>query len=208
MGLFFKEKTSKDYLKEIAEAQKGEAKITKQNFDMEREAIAAMAKAEVEKERLRIEQHNKDLREDILQQLVSISFDPEHPSSIIKTLTALGSQIDMWMKKPGKYERHLEVARSKYDIGISVLSGTDPSNTMLPYFTQQYTKWNKKTRKKRVNNIVTWTLHILLLFIFWKAADNNYYEGPTMVILSLLAIAILFRLLYVFIKLGDSMSND
>lgn len=208
MGLFTKEKTTKDYLKEIAEAQKSDAKIARNRFDAEKEAIKAQRSAEIAKEQMRIDQHNKETRETLLRQMVTISFNPEQPNSIVQTLTELGSQIDMWLKKPGKYKRHLEVARSKYDMGIAVLSGAEPTNTMLPYFTKQYTKWDKRLKKQRTTSIVTWSLHIILLLAFGKAAANHDFEHITAVIFSVLVFIALFRLLGVVFTFFSNTFDD
>ena len=169
MGLFGKEKTSTDYLKEIAQAQKSEAKIAKQSYQLEKEAIAAEKEAIVKTEQLRIEQQNKELREALLQQVISISFDADEPKSIVQTLTELGAQIDMWLKKTGKYKRHLEAARSKFDMGMSILMSADPNNALLPYFHKKREDWDalivrRKKTKIRIT-IVVWVVFLLAIII-------------------------------------------
>lgn len=177
MGLFTKEKTTKDYLKEIAEAQKSDAKIARKSYDLERKAIQAQRDAEIAKEQGRIEQHNKESREAQLQDLINIHFDPENPTDIIQTLTALAAQVDMWLKKTGKFKRHLEAAGSKFDMGIAILTGVDPSNAMLPYFHKKREDWNVLIARKKKNKIratlIIWGVvaivtildSILLLFV-------------------------------------------
>lgn len=173
MGLFTPEKTSKDYLKEIAKSQKDLAKFEKNRIsaannelNKEKELVRAQAAVETTQMRLQAEEVEKEYRRSLAATIFAVQFDPNSPTAIVQTLSELASQIDAWLKKASsKYDSLMEAAKSKFDTGLSMLSAVDSTNAMLPYFMKKKEEWEQLIEKKKKMNLITWAIPIVMFVL-------------------------------------------
>ena len=149
-------------------------------------------------EQMRIDHANKENRDSQLRDLISITFDPDSPNSIIQTLTSLAAQIDMWIKNTGKFERHLEAAISKYDMGIAILTGIDPNNAMLSYFLKKKDNWSKltssKKKRKKITTIIMWFVTIVVVLI-GILSGGIIYDMPGFISVIIAMLCIIFTII-------------
>lgn len=173
MGLFTPEKTSKDYLKEIAKSQKDLAKFEKNRIsaannelNKEKELVRAQAEEERVQMRLQAEEVEKEYRRSLAAAIFAVEFDANSPTAIVQTLSELASQIDAWLKTASsKYDTLMEAAKSKFDTGLSMLSAVDSTNAMLPYFMKKKEEWEQLIERKKKINLITWAILIAMLVV-------------------------------------------
>ena len=115
----------------------------------------AMEKAK--RETLKQEQESK-----FLESIINVEFDANDKDAIVKTLTSLSSYVDMWIKDSSK---NANVARSKFDTGLAMLSAVDASNPMITYFTNKKLEWSNYENKKRKTQLITAGIAIVVLLI-------------------------------------------
>ena len=115
----------------------------------------AMEKAK--RETLKQEQESK-----FLESIINVEFDANDKDAIVKTLTSLSSYVDLWIKDSGK---NANVARSKFDTGLAMLSAVDASNPMITYFTNKKLEWSNYENKKRKTQLITAGIAIVVLLI-------------------------------------------
>lgn len=115
----------------------------------------AMEKAK--RETLKQEQESK-----FLESIINVEFDANDKDTIVKTLTSLSSYVDLWIKDSSK---NANVARSKFDTGLAMLSAVDASNPMITYFTNKKLEWSNYENKKRKTQLITAGIAIVVLLI-------------------------------------------
>ncbi len=115
----------------------------------------AMEKAK--RETLKQEQESK-----FLESIINVEFDANDKDAIVKTLTSLSSYVDLWIKDSSK---NANVARSKFDTGLAMLSAVDASNPMITYFTNKKLEWSNYENKKRKTQLITASIAIVILLI-------------------------------------------
>ena len=115
----------------------------------------AMEKAK--RKTLKQEQESK-----FLESIINVEFDANDKDAIVKTLTSLSSYVDMWIKDSSK---NANVARSKFDTGLAMLSAVDASNPMITYFTNKKLEWSNYENKKRKTQLITAGIAIVVLLI-------------------------------------------
>lgn len=172
MGLFTPEKTTKDYLKEIAKSQKDLANVERGYLKAEKSAQRASivgaiidsldrgseqaaSQKQIEKDRLRSK----------LDDIHAIEFDPADPAAIAQTLLKMVNQIDVWVKqakKTKKYLLHLQAMETKLEQGLLILTSVDPANNMLPYFNKKQEEWQQIKEKQRKRNLIEWVIVIAI----------------------------------------------
>lgn len=172
MGLFTPEKTTKDYLKEIAKSQKDLANVERGYLKAEKSAQRASivgaiidsldrgseqaaSQKQIEKDRLRSK----------LDDIHAIEFDPADPAAIAQTLLKMVNQIDVWVKqakKTKKYRLHLQAMETKLEQGLLILTSVDPANNMLPYFNKKQEEWQQIKEKQRKRNLIEWVIVIAI----------------------------------------------
>lgn len=113
---------------------------------------------EAKRETLKQEQEFK-----LMETVINIEFDFNDKDSIIKTLTTLCSYVDLWIKESNK---NANVAKSKFDAGLAILSTLDTQNPMVNYFMNKKLEWmayerNKKWRER----IITCAVVIFFLLL-------------------------------------------
>ena len=115
----------------------------------------AMEKAK--RETLKQEQESK-----FLESIINVEFDANAKDAIVKTLTSLSSYVDLWIKDSSK---NANVARSKFDTGLAMLSAVDASNPMITYFTNKKLEWSNYENKKRKTQLITAGIAIVVLLL-------------------------------------------
>lgn len=115
----------------------------------------AMEKAK--RETLKQEQESK-----FLESIINVEFDANDKDAIVKTLTSLSSYVDLWIKDSSK---NANVAKSKFDTGLAMLSAIDSSNPMITYFTNKKLEWSNYENKKRKTQLITTSIIIVVLLI-------------------------------------------
>lgn len=115
----------------------------------------AMEKAK--RETLKQEQESK-----FLESIINVEFDANDKDAIVKTLTSLSSYVDLWIKDSGK---NANVAKSKFNTGLAMLSAIDSSNPMITYFTNKKLEWSNYENKKRKTQLITTSIIIIVLLI-------------------------------------------
>ncbi len=201
MGLFTPEKTTKDYLKEIAKSQKDLAKFEKNRIsaannelNKEKELVRAQTEEETRQMRLQAEEVEKEYRRSLAATIFAVQFDPNSPTAIVQTLSELASQIDAWLKKASsKYDSLMEAAKSKFDTGLSMLSVVDSTNAMLPYFMKKKEEWEQLIERKKKINLITWAILIVMLVvsIIVMMATAEEYVGISVLSSFVMACSIL-----------------
>ena len=87
-----------------------------------------------------------------LEDIIRIEFDSSNKESIIKELTTLASYIDLWLK--GGAKKNLNVAKSKFDSGLAILTAIDPKNPMITFFTNKKADWTNYAIQKRNKTLI------------------------------------------------------
>lgn len=172
MGLFTPEKTTKDYLKEIAKSQKDLANVERGYLKAEKSAQrASIVGAIIDSlDRGAEQQHaqqqtEKDRLRSKLDEIHEIEFDPADPAAIAQTLLKMANQIDVWVKqakKTRKYRLHLQAMETKLEQGLLILTSVDPANNMLPYFNKKQEEWQQIKEKQRKRNLIEWVIVIAI----------------------------------------------
>lgn len=98
-----------------------------------------------------------------LEEIIRIEFDSSDKESIIKELTALASYVDLWLK--GGAKKNLNVAKSKFDSGLAILTAIDPKNPMITYFTNKKSEWATYAIQKRNRTLIIVGIIVLLMLI-------------------------------------------
>ena len=98
-----------------------------------------------------------------LEEIIRIEFDSSDKESIIKELTALASYVDLWLK--GGAKKNLNVAKSKFDSGLAILTAIDPKNPMITYFTNKKSEWANYAIQKRNRTLIIVGIIILVMLI-------------------------------------------
>lgn len=97
-----------------------------------------------------------------LEDIIRIEFDSSNKESIIKELTTLASYIDLWLK--GGAKKNLNVAKSKFDSGLAILTAIDPKNPMITFFTNKKADWtNYAVQKRNKTLIIVGTIVLIVL---------------------------------------------
>ena len=80
----------------------------------------------------------------------------------MKELTTLASYIDLWLK--GGAKKNLNVAKSKFDSGLAILTAIDPKNPMITFFTNKKADWtNYAVQKRNKTLIIVGTIVLVVL---------------------------------------------
>lgn len=203
MGLFTPEKTTKDYLKEIAKSQKDLANVEKGYLKAERRRDRAEQRGNVvstlldifDKNDTRVEtqeQKEKTRLRSKLDNIHAIEFNPADPAAIAQTLLKMANQIDVWVKqanKTRKYRLHSQAMETKLEQGIMILTSVDPANNMLPYFNKKQKEWQQIKEKQQRRNIIEWVIVIAIPVVSLIVAIATAEEYVGISVLSFLVMA-------------------
>lgn len=87
-----------------------------------------------------------------LESIINVEFDSNDKDGIIKTLTTLSAHVDLWTKESNK---NANVARSKFDAGLAILSMIDSQNPMVNFFMNKKIEWITIEKTKKQKRIYT-----------------------------------------------------
>jgi len=132
---------------------KGESDGLKLEYKLQQaEAQNARFQADLERETIEYEKNQR-----LLDDVLSIEFDPSDKDDLLKHLTTLSAYIDLWSKN-GSMEDYHEAAFSKFDVGLALLNAVDSQNPMNAYFAQRKAERIKNKKKSKIGEIILWTI--------------------------------------------------
>ena len=114
-----------------------------------------------------------------LDEIKSIELDPTNKEALIKSLSELSGYVGLREKRSflDGSEEHLDLAKEKFDMGVSMLRAIDPTNPMLSVFLERETKKEmkkkkgKEKKKKIALGCLTFIIVVILLALLGSLFD-------------------------------------
>ena len=202
MGLFERNKSSVDYLREISRESKKQTQAAQMAADAEQQKAYAIVEAARERTRAAICLKDREERAVLARRINELEFDPANPNGMVSNLSYLCSLVEGWLHSYASERGHrtlCKAAESKLKIGLKLLSIADPSNSMIPYFNGMMDEFQAQRAKIRKRTIIIysipWAVFLLVVLgvVIWGIItdwDENVLVGFVWAVIFLVVTAL------------------